>query len=168
MERTQDIRVCSVLSHTGWGRRDRGTVVTYVAKAPSLAKTLIKPLTITPTKPDLKAIHLVCTKESGGMQVLSRPPLRHERCLLHLKAQLKVFIYNNHKYTNSVPGGTPTERKSVEFCSCLHTQCNLLLSDGDNLRNWEYCSRLLSSLCPVGFDLWSVEARSSDLLVPNG
>lgn len=54
--------------------RNRGTVVTYVAKASSLAKTLIKPLTIIPTKPNLKAIHRVCTKESGGMQVLSHPP----------------------------------------------------------------------------------------------
>lgn len=54
--------------------RNRGTVVTYVAKASSLAKTLIKPLTIIPTKPDLKAIHRLCTKESGGMQVPSCPP----------------------------------------------------------------------------------------------
>lgn len=74
--------------------RNRGTVVTYVAKASSLAKTLIKPLTIIPTKPDLKAIHRVCTKESGGMQVPSHlshtpyTPLQcHERCLLHLKAK---------------------------------------------------------------------------------
>lgn len=65
----------SVLCHTGWRQRDRSTVVTYVTKASSLAKTLIKPLTIIPTKPDQKAIHRVCTKESGGIQVPSRPPL---------------------------------------------------------------------------------------------
>lgn len=65
-----------VVSYRLQTARNRGTVVTYVAKASSLAKTLIKPLTIIPTKPDLKAIHRVCTKESGGMQVPSAPPLR--------------------------------------------------------------------------------------------
>lgn len=83
-----------VVSYRLETERNRGTVVTYVAKASSLAKTLIKPLTIIPTKPDLKAIHRVCTKESGGMQVPSHlshtphTPLQcHERCLLHLKAK---------------------------------------------------------------------------------
>lgn len=60
--------------------------VTYVGKAFSLAKKLIKPLTITPTKPHLKAIQQVWTKQSEGMQVSSCPPFVGSLlvCLMHL------------------------------------------------------------------------------------
>lgn len=72
MESSEPVVCCVIRDQRR--ERNRGTVVTYVAKASGLAKTLIKPLTIIPTKPYLKAIHRVCTKESGGMQVPSHPP----------------------------------------------------------------------------------------------
>jgi len=73
-----------VVSYMLETERNRGSVVTYVAKASRLAKKLIKLLTIIPTKPDLKAFQWLCTKQSGGMQVLScapTPPLQHHQAV---------------------------------------------------------------------------------------
>lgn len=125
-----------VLSYRQETERNRGTVVTYVAKASSLAKTLIKPLTITLTKPDLKAIHRACTKESGGMQVPSRPSSvswkmfaapegTMQSVYLHWSTEERIWTVTRWKHRS------PAVWKSVEFCSC----CNLPLSASDNLLN---------------------------------
>lgn len=50
-------------------KMNRGAVVACVAKASSLAKALIKLLTVIPTMPHPKPIQRVCTKESEGIQV---------------------------------------------------------------------------------------------------
>lgn len=103
-------QICPVLCHTHPRRRER-TVVTYVAKATSLVKTLIKPLTINPTMPDLKANQWVCTKESGGIQVVSQlsliPPFTILKdCTWKLNDQCLYLMINWRKNMNSVVGGS--------------------------------------------------------------
>lgn len=131
-------QICPVLCHTHTRRRER-TVVTYVAKATSLVKTLIKPLAITPTMPDLKSIQWVCTKESGGIQVLSQltliPPFTIMKAWTwKLDNKCLYLMINWRKNMNSVVGGGSTNHplwNSVKFCS----SCNLPLSTSDNLLN---------------------------------
>lgn len=80
-------RALSPLCVVSYGlETSRGSAVTYVGKAFSLAKKLIKLLTIIPTKPHLRAIQQVCTKQSEGMQASSCPPFIDSwlGCLMHL------------------------------------------------------------------------------------
>lgn len=111
-ETALDVSTRTGSCHTSWGRSERGAVDAYVTKASSLAKKLIKPLTIILTKLNLKAIHWLCTKERGGKveeckfhlaPSLSCPAI----CLLHLKLCLKCclielsthVLQNTHKST---------------------------------------------------------------------
>ena len=149
--------------------RSGATVDTYVTKASSLAKTLIKPLTIIPTKPDLKPIHRLCTKQSGGMQVPSHTlfSVMNDVCCTW-RLNEKWFISNNHLRENiwrvcctKCEHGSPTVWKSVKFAAiffCQPVKISLIANTTEDCR------------LALVLDFWSAELlkHASLLYLSNG